>query len=106
MSPMSLTVRCMAKRENGVWVAMCLDLSLAAQGRSLEQARSRLHDQIVTYVREAFSIDAEHAEILLSRKAPLADRLLYSWCKFKSQLKPKLRRLVYREALPLQPAVA
>ena len=104
MSPIDLTVRCMASRDGQVWVAVCLDFSLAAQGPSLDQARIRLHEQIRSYVLEAFSIDAQHAEVLLSRRAPWPDRLRYHWVKLLSQL--KLQALVYREALPLQPAVA
>ena len=103
---MNLTVRCMARREGAVWVALCIDFSLAAQGESLSEARSRLHAQIGIYVREAFGVDAKHAEVLLSRRAPLFDRFIYRWCKLKSKLMPKLRDLVYREALPLTPAVA
>ena len=104
MSPIDLTVRCMASREDKLWVAVCLDFSLAAQGQTLDQARIRLHEQIRSYVREAFSVDAQHAEVLLTRRAPLSDRLRYHWVKLLSKL--KLQALVYREALPLQPAVA
>jgi hypothetical protein len=104
MTPMNLTVRCIARREADVWVAVCVDFALAAQGQSLEQARSRLHEQILVYVREAVTVDAEHAEALLSRKAPLLDRLGYRLDKLISQIKPRLQRLEYIEALPLQPA--
>ena len=104
MSPIDLTVRCMASREDQLWVAVCLDFSLAAQGQTLDQARIRLHEQIRSYVREAFSIDAQHAEVLLTRRAPWSESLRYHWVKLLSQL--KLQALVYREALPLQPAAA
>lgn len=108
MNPIDLTVRCMARREGEVWVAVCLDFALAAQGKSLEVARKRLHQQILMYVREAVSVDAAHASQLLARKAPLADRLAYEYCKLKSKLKRSVRArfMAYKEALPLRPAAA
>lgn len=106
MSPNDLIVRCMARREGDMWVAVCLDFSLAAQGGSLSEARQKLHKQIFCYVKDAYTVDAKHAVELLSRKAPLADRLMFAWCQFRSRMRPALRKLVYREALPLKPAFA
>lgn len=97
-----------------MWVAACIDLTLAAQARTREEARSKLHAQINSYVREAMSVDSEHAEALLSRRAPLQDRLRYAFWRFLKE-RPRLRRsvrtlidrsrkLAYSEPLPLMPA--
>lgn len=119
MRAVDLTVRCMVGRENTVWVAVCIDLCLAAQGDTREQAMQALHEQIALYVREAVTIHAEHADALLSRKAALGDRLRYVFWHAVTN-RPRLRanaaRLVqamglalrrttaYKEPLPLQPA--
>lgn len=81
-----------------MWVAACIDLSLAAQGESLTTAKARLHEQITAYVNEAVSVDAEHAEALLERRAPLQDRLRYAFWKALAQ-RPRLRRTARSLAL-------
>ena len=106
MHPQDLIVRCMVRREGDVFVAVCLDLTLAAQGATLSEARAKLHAQIASYVREAFTVDREHAVVLLTRKAPLWDRLQYRLYQFRARLQPALRRFVYDEALPLRPEFA
>ena len=121
MRPITLTVRCMAWCEGNQWVAACIDLTLAAQAGTLEEARRKLHAQINTYVREALTVDKAHAEQLLSRRAPLVDQLRYVfWMALKHR--PRLRRtlrsiveriglargrkVAYSEPLPLMPMPA
>lgn len=70
-------VRCTVEREGALWVAACIDLCLAAQGDTRQQAMLALREQIALYMREAVSTDSEHAGALLSRKAPLRDQLRY-----------------------------
>lgn len=70
-------VRCYVKRSEEQWVAMCIDLCLAAQGESLQEAKEKLESQVNDYVFEALTIDREHARELLSRKAPFANRAEY-----------------------------
>lgn len=82
----------MAWPEGGQWVAACIDFTLAAQGDTLEQARDRLHAQIGSYVTEAVGIDAEHAEQLLTRRAPLLDRMRFAFWRVVSR-RPRMRRL-------------
>jgi len=57
-----------------------------------------MHEQIGNYVNDAVSIDAEHAEELLERQAPLQDRMRYAFWKAVSQ-RPRLRRTARRIAL-------
>lgn len=70
-------VRCYAKRIDGQWVAVCIDLCLAAQADTYQEAKAKLEAQIQEYVYEALTIDREHAQDLLNRKAPLANRIEY-----------------------------
>ena len=65
------TLRCMAYQQNGVYVAACLDLSLAAQADTMQDAVKKLDEQIKDFFTEALS-EPEYAKQLLSRKAPLS----------------------------------
>ena len=95
MKPVTLKVRCMAWQEQGLWVAACIDFTLATQADTLDAARSQLQEQISAYVNEAVTVDAEHAEALLERRAPVLDRLRFSFWKLVSN-RPRLRRSVGR----------
>lgn len=99
----------MAWKEHGLWVAVCLDFSLAAQGNTLQDAKDGLHGQVLAYVNEAMTVDAEHARELLLRRAPLVDRLRYAfWMAVHHR--PRLRRtarlLIQRIGLAIQPKSA
>lgn len=95
MSPINLRVRCMAWQEQGLWVAACIDFTLAAQAATLAEVKADLHAQIGAYVNEAIGIDAEHAEQLLERSAPLRDRARFAFWKMVSR-RPRLRRAAGR----------
>lgn len=64
-------VRCYAEFKDGHWQAFCLDFTLAVQGDSLQEVKDKLNRQVVSYVRDALTIDAEHAEELFARRAPM-----------------------------------
>lgn len=70
------TLRCMAYQQDGVYIAACLDLSLAAQANTIEEAMSKLESQVDDYISEALE-DKAHARELLSRRAPLS-----MWVKY------------------------
>lgn len=86
MIPSKLIVRGYVKPDGNQWVAVCIDLSLAAQADSMEAAKRKLMEQIKSYVTEAVTIDSEHAEYLLTRKAPLSQRLEYYLIAMKERL--------------------
>lgn len=67
---------------DGVWVAHCVDLSLAAQGDSLGEVRRKIHDQVVDFCEYVNSLDdSEFREQLLNRRAPWSTRAWY-WIAF------------------------
>ncbi len=76
MKPEQLIVRCFAKQEEGVWVASCLDFCLTTQGSSFDEAKRKLEEQIIFYVREAID-DKEYGHQLLNRRAPLSSWIEY-----------------------------
>ncbi len=65
------TLRCMAYQQNGVFVAACLDLSLAAQADTMQEAMDKLDAQIHDFLEEAYS-EPQYTAQMLSRKAPLS----------------------------------
>ncbi len=109
MRPNQLLLRCFAEREDGLWVAHCLDLSLAAQGDSLADVKRKLDLQIRDYVNDALAgVDRQHAAYLLKRKAPLSLWLRYYWvlCLIAKDAllhsdEPS-REEVFREPLPMK----
>jgi len=93
------TYRCYAEQEqDDLWVAVCIDLCLAAQGQSYLEARAKLEDQIADYVFDALKgQDQAHASRLLNRKAPLRQRFKYHLARFawaRQLLHSHLRRFI------------
>jgi hypothetical protein len=78
MKSKDLILRCYIKMAEGQFVAVCIDLCLAAQADTAKQARTMLVSQIESYVEEALTVDREFADDLLNRKAPLYQRIEYA----------------------------
>ncbi len=97
-----LILKCYAKQEEGSWVAVCLDFSLAVQSNSLSDAKKKLEDQIHFYVSEALE-DNVYGLQLLNRRAPIYSWLEYYYIKLLSILTHKPNR-VFNEKMPMRPA--
>lgn len=65
-------LRCMAYRQDGVYVAVCLDLSLAAQADSIKEAKDKLEEQIKGLIAEVKAEPQYARDLILNRKAPLS----------------------------------
>ena len=78
----SLIFRCYAKKEGSQWVAVCIDLSLAAQADSCNEATEKLELMMLSYVDEALGVHSAYSKQLLSRKAPLPQILFYYFASF------------------------
>lgn len=89
-------LRCMAYRQDGVYVAACLDLSLAAQADTMQDALCKLDEQIKDYVAEALS-EPEYADKLLNRKAPLSMWLKYWVVAFQIFSRSKREARLFQE---------
>ena len=104
MKPIDLIVRCMAWRDGDLWIATSIDLGLAAQGHTRDEARDALHAQISTYVRDAMTRDSSHVDVLLERKAPFADQLRFAfwhWVANRPRLRASANRVIDRIGLGL-----
>jgi len=69
----------MAYHQDGVYVAACLDLSLAAQADSMKEAMDKLEQQIDALFDEVKAEPQYAKDLLLNRKAPLS-----LWAKYWS----------------------
>lgn len=82
-----LRLRCYLEQQGDIWSAVCIDLNLAAQGDSSDEARSKLHEQVKEYVYDAVQgADKEFAAQLLNRKAPLSLRFKYHMISLRCTL--------------------
>ena len=97
-----LVIRCFAKQEEGLWVAVCVDFTLAAQASSFAEAKEKLEKQIYYYVKEALE-DKEYGAQLINRSAPLSSWIEYYYIKFTSLINHKTN-LIFNETMPMRPA--
>lgn len=98
-------LRCYAERQApDLWVALCLDFDLAAQGETFEDARARLDAMINDYVEDALTgEDREYADAFLNRRAPWKDWARYYWVSLLRAISPRPAHAsrTFREALQL-----
>ncbi|MBS0854943.1 MULTISPECIES: DUF1902 domain-containing protein [unclassified Tatumella] len=90
------TLRCMAYRQDGVFVAVCLDLSLAAQADSMQEATDKLESQVHDYLEEVFS-EPEYAKQMLNRKAPFTLWVKYWLIAFRMMFKKQSNLALFSE---------
>lgn len=74
----SVTLSCIVRGHTDHWEAFCLDLDLAVQGRSYDQARDQLLKAIRGYTEAALLEDEKTRDQLLNRRAPLRVRLYWA----------------------------
>lgn len=88
-----MLIRCLARKDGELFIAMSLDFGLAAQATSLEEAKAKLNLQIVEYIADAHSIDSKHREELLARKGPLSWYFLFYLGVLFSHIDTKRKQL-------------
>ena len=107
MEPAKLTLRCYGEKRKGLWSIVCIDLCLAAQAKTEEEARLKLQEQIKEYICDAcVGADKEHAEELLNRKAPLSMVMKYKMIKLKHYIHyytNQAKQFVFTQPIPLKP---
>lgn len=68
-------VHCYAEGRPGTWEAYCIELDLAVQGRSLEEVRGKLHDQISLYLESVMALPENERARLLNRPMPISTQI-------------------------------
>lgn len=110
MKTTDLFLRCYAEQQDGLWVAVCIDLCLAAQASDKREAINKLNLQIIDYVREAFSEPEYTEQLLTRRKAPLSQIFRFHWLKLKytfaklSTSSELSNEQPFTQAMPVTPA--
>lgn len=79
---MTKNLLCYAAGRAGDWEAICIDLDIAVQGQSFDEARALLQRSIDLYVEEAVKEAPEEAARLLARTAPLWVRTTWAMTLF------------------------
>jgi hypothetical protein len=112
MKAKDLILRCFVKQDGDQWVAVCIDLCLAAQSETMDEAKQKLESMVHSYIEEALDTDREYAAQLLSRKAPFSQVMYYHWLKARMNLakfiaakeKPVCSKneLAFSEIMPLK----
>lgn len=82
-----MKLRCYAKEDGDVFVAVCIDLSLAAQGSTIEEAKANLDSQINFYIKDVIENERGHLSDLVPRKAHWSQRLTYHRIKLQNKTK-------------------
>jgi len=100
MSPQQLIIKCYAKQQEGVWVAVCLDFTLATQGETFAEAKHKLEEQIAFYVDEALQ-DKDYGGRLLSRRAPMSSWIEYYLIRLTNIICHKAS-IIFDEMLPIR----
>lgn len=105
-------VRCYGERtDDGQWSVICLDFCLAAQDVDFDVARSKLDEQIKSYIKDALTgQDRQHARVLMTRRAPAKYWLKYYAVKAVCIVRNAFgldgegrQRRPFREPMPLAP---
>ncbi|MCP2041906.1 hypothetical protein L1281_002524 [Neisseria sp. HSC-16F19] len=93
---MKKLIRCMAYKSGSLYVAVCLDLSLAAQADTMEGAINKLDSQVHSLIEEALA-EPKYAYQLLNRPAPLSLWAKYYWLKFMAAKNGNKKQAVFFE---------
>lgn len=75
---MASYLRCYAVRQDRGWFALCLDLNLAAEADSFEEARFHVAALIAEYLAD---VAAHPGAGRIPRRAPLGFWLEYAWAQ-------------------------
>lgn len=86
-----MKIRCLTLDRGTKWVALSLELGLAAQADTEIEAKQALIAQIEDYVEEANGDD-----YWLNRKAPFESYVLYYWTVFKNLWQKEHHGLFYQ----------
>ena len=83
------------------WQAICLNLDIAAEGRTLADVRMRLNAAVASYVEEAMKLPQRDRRRLLNRQVPLSLKLAYGVRLFWHSLRSKRRDGALQESFEI-----
>jgi len=88
----TVSFRCIAEGcDDRGWQAICLDLDIAVEGRTLADVKTRLNAAVASYVQEALKLPEADRCRLLNRHVPFTLKLAYAFKLFWHSVKSKSR---------------
>jgi len=97
-----LVLHGLIEKENGLYSALCLELDVASQGKTIVEAKRNLQEAVEIYLEDV--IDSKEAKDFIPRPAPRSE-----WLKFfKAEAKvlsKKLKNFRLHKHLKLQDVV-
>jgi len=79
---MKIPLECIAHGAGHHWEAICLDLDIAVQGRSLQEVSGLLRETIESYIADAMAQDEPVRSQMLNRSVPFSVRAAWAWRLF------------------------
>ena len=73
------------------WQALCLNLDIAVEGRTLADVKARLHEAVRSYVHQVSQMPEADQDRLLNRSVPFRLKLEYGFRLFWHSLKSARR---------------
>jgi len=96
----------LCKKKNHIWVAICIDLNLVAQGDSIDEAAKNLHSMVHKYVLESCTVDKQYFSDLMPRRSPLSFYLTYYYIVIRDKFKKDDNFKRFNDVLPMIPVNA
>ena len=82
-----LTLHSVIEKDNGLYSALCLELDVASQGKTIDEAKKNLHEAVELYLEDV--IQSKDEKDFITRPAPQRE-----WLKFfKAEAKAMSKRL-------------
>jgi hypothetical protein len=102
LRPKNLILRCYGyKLGNNQFVGVCIDLNIAVQANSPAELKKKMNNAIVSYFEVVLDTDDQHSiTILLSRKAPLRDWIIYYLIKTIVFVRQIPTNFIFQEYIP------
>lgn len=65
-----ITLRCMAEGRADSWLAVCVDLDIAVQGKSFSEVRESLAKAVDMYLDRVAELPSDEQQQLIDRRSP------------------------------------
>ncbi len=102
ISPDQLVVRCCGHRQkNGRYYGVCLEFNIAAEACSKEELKEKLEAMIRSYIAAVLDTgEKDSVPILMSRKAPLRDWVIYYLISFIISIRNFPTNFTFKRFIP------
>ena len=90
------------EKENGLYSALCLELDVASQGRTIAEAKKNLQEAVEVYLEDV--VECKEEKDFIPRPAPRAEWLKFFRAESKI-LADKLRKFPLRKHLKFEDIV-